>query len=159
MTRREEVEAGLARVRDRIAAACSDVGRDPAEERLLVVTKFFPPSDVRLLAELGVTDVGENRHQEAQEKSAVLRTVKRTIPASGALLLRTSITSEWRRASTQLPPLPVDRLDIIQLTSSDIWGAPQKDTCETQLRRVNSTIAASDGVADCDGLINALTPS
>ena len=34
----------------------------------MVVTKFFPPSDVRLLAELGVTDVGENRHQEAQEK-------------------------------------------------------------------------------------------
>ena len=36
----------------------------------MVVTKFFPVSDVRLLAELGVTDVGENRHQEAQAKAA-----------------------------------------------------------------------------------------
>jgi pyridoxal phosphate enzyme (YggS family) len=37
---------------------------------LVVVTKFFPASDVRLLAGLGVTDVGENRHQEAEEKAA-----------------------------------------------------------------------------------------
>ena len=70
MTRRDEVEAGLARVRGRIARACADVGRAPDEVRLVVVTKFFPASDVRLLAELGVTDVGENRHQEAEVKAA-----------------------------------------------------------------------------------------
>jgi pyridoxal phosphate enzyme (YggS family) len=68
--RRDRLAAGLARVRDRIAAACSDVGRSPEEVRLVVVTKFFPVSDVRLLAGLGVTDVGENRHQEAQAKAA-----------------------------------------------------------------------------------------
>jgi pyridoxal phosphate enzyme (YggS family) len=34
------------------------------------VTKFFPESDVRLLAALGVTAVGENRHQEASVKAA-----------------------------------------------------------------------------------------
>ena len=36
----------------------------------MVVTKFFPASDVRLLADLGVRDVGENRHQEAVDKAA-----------------------------------------------------------------------------------------
>ena len=35
-----------------------------------MVTKFFPASDVRLLAELGVRHVGENRHQEAIAKAA-----------------------------------------------------------------------------------------
>jgi uncharacterized pyridoxal phosphate-containing UPF0001 family protein len=35
-----------------------------------VVTKFFPARDVRLLADLGVRHVGENRHQEAVEKAA-----------------------------------------------------------------------------------------
>ena len=70
MSRRDEVAAGLETVRGRIAAACADAGRDPAEVRLVVVTKFFPPSDVRILADLGVTDVGENRHQEAQPKAA-----------------------------------------------------------------------------------------
>ncbi len=35
-----------------------------------MVTKFFPASDVRILADLGVTDVGENRHPEAADKQA-----------------------------------------------------------------------------------------
>ena len=71
--RRDEVAANLARVRERIVAACGDSGRDPAEVTLVVVTKFFPVSDVRLLAELGVTDLGENRHQEAEAKAAECR--------------------------------------------------------------------------------------
>jgi pyridoxal phosphate enzyme (YggS family) len=68
--RREEVAAHLDAVRRRMAAACRDAGRDPADVSLVVVTKFFPASDVRLLADLGVTDVGENRHQEAEAKAA-----------------------------------------------------------------------------------------
>lgn len=68
--RREELATGLAAVRERIARAAESAGRDPAEVGLVVVTKFFPASDVRLLAELGVTDVGENRHQEAEAKAA-----------------------------------------------------------------------------------------
>lgn len=70
MSRREELEVGLVQVRARIERACADAGRDPAEVCLTVVTKFFPASDVRLLADLGVTDVGENRHQEAEAKAA-----------------------------------------------------------------------------------------
>ena len=41
----------------------------PAPTRI-VVTKFHPASLVRDLAELGVRDVGENRHQEAAAKAA-----------------------------------------------------------------------------------------
>ena len=68
--RREQLAANLDAVRRRIAAAARTAGRDADEITLVAVTKFFPASDVRLLAELGVTDVGENRHQEAQEKVA-----------------------------------------------------------------------------------------
>lgn len=66
--RREQVADNLEAVRRRIADACADAGRGLDEVSLVVVTKFFPASDVRLLAELGVTDVGENRHQEAEPK-------------------------------------------------------------------------------------------
>ncbi len=69
MSRRDELAANLAAVRARIAAACAAADRSPDDVRLVVVTKFFPADDVRLLAELGVTDVGENRHQEAQAKA------------------------------------------------------------------------------------------
>jgi pyridoxal phosphate enzyme (YggS family) len=71
--RRAEVAAGLARVRARIAAACARAGRDPADITLVVVTKTYPASDVALLAELGVRDVGENRDQEAAAKHAASR--------------------------------------------------------------------------------------
>ena len=68
--RRHELAAGLDGVRRRIAEAAQSAGRDAGEVTLVVVTKFFPASDVRLLADLGVTDVGENRHPEAAEKRA-----------------------------------------------------------------------------------------
>ncbi len=68
--RRTELATNLERVRSRIAAAAGAVGRDPAEITLVAITKFFPASDVRLLAALGVRDVGENRHQEAVDKAA-----------------------------------------------------------------------------------------
>ena len=69
-SRRDEVAANLAAVRARITAAADGAGRDATDVALVVVTKFFPESDVRLLADLGVTDVGENRHQEASAKAA-----------------------------------------------------------------------------------------
>ena len=68
--RKTEIAAGLDDVRRRIATAATAAGRSPDEVTLVVVTKFFPASDVRLLAELGVTDVGENRHPEAGDKLA-----------------------------------------------------------------------------------------
>lgn len=68
--RRAELAEGLAAVRARIAAACAAAGRDESEITLIAVTKTFPASDVRLLAGLGLTDIGENRDQEARPKAA-----------------------------------------------------------------------------------------
>lgn len=68
--RRAQIAANLAAVDERIAAACAAAGRRREEVRLVAVTKTFPASDVRLLASLGVTDIGENRDQEAAAKAA-----------------------------------------------------------------------------------------
>lgn len=68
--RADELAAGLAETRERIATAAKAAGRPATDVHLIVVTKFFPASDVRILAGLGVTDVGENRHQEAAAKAA-----------------------------------------------------------------------------------------
>lgn len=68
----EALNERLLIVREGIADACRSAGRDPSETTLIVVTKFHPASLVRALAGLGVTDVGENRHQEAQTKAAEL---------------------------------------------------------------------------------------
>ncbi|MDT3398763.1 YggS family pyridoxal phosphate-dependent enzyme [Streptomyces sp. B1866] len=68
--RKTELAARLDRVEERIAAACAAAGRPRSDVTLIVVTKTFPASDVRLLAELGVRHVAENRDQEAAPKAA-----------------------------------------------------------------------------------------
>lgn len=68
--RREELAAALAEVERRIEDACRAAGRSRSEITLIAVTKTYPASDVRLLAELGVSHVGENRDQEAAAKAA-----------------------------------------------------------------------------------------
>jgi pyridoxal phosphate enzyme (YggS family) len=70
--RRAELAANLAGVRDRIAAAAVAAGRSPDEVTLIAVTKTFPASDARLLVELGVLDLGENRDAEAAGKAEEL---------------------------------------------------------------------------------------
>ncbi|MFI8303311.1 YggS family pyridoxal phosphate-dependent enzyme [Streptomyces sp. NPDC085927] len=68
--RKEELAANLAEVEERIAAACAAAGRGREEVTLIVVTKTFPASDVRILSELGVRHVAENRDQDAAPKAA-----------------------------------------------------------------------------------------
>jgi PLP dependent protein len=68
--RRAELAQRLTEVRRRIAKACEAAGRDVSELTLIAVTKTRPASDVRLLSELGVADVGENRDAEAAPKAA-----------------------------------------------------------------------------------------
>jgi pyridoxal phosphate enzyme (YggS family) len=66
------LEERLSAVQSGVADAALEAGRDPAEVTTIVVTKFQPVSLIRELAALGVRDVGENRHQEAQAKVAEL---------------------------------------------------------------------------------------
>ncbi|CAM5626724.1 YggS family pyridoxal phosphate-dependent enzyme [Streptomyces griseomycini] len=68
--RKGELAANLARVEERITAACAAAGRARDEVTLIVVTKTFPASDVRILSELGVRHVAENRDQDAAPKAA-----------------------------------------------------------------------------------------
>jgi pyridoxal phosphate enzyme (YggS family) len=70
--RRAALAERLTAVRGRIAAAAQAAGRAPAEVSLVAVTKTFPASDVVLLAGLGVTDVAENKDQEAAAKVAAV---------------------------------------------------------------------------------------
>ncbi|BCM66287.1 MULTISPECIES: YggS family pyridoxal phosphate enzyme [Streptomyces] len=68
--RKTELAANLAKVEERITAACAAAGREREEVTLIVVTKTYPASDVRILSELGVRHVAENRDQDAAPKAA-----------------------------------------------------------------------------------------
>jgi PLP dependent protein len=67
-----DVAARLAVVLDEIAGAARRGGRDPAAVTLVAVSKTFPPERIAAALAAGVTDLGENRVQEAEGKVAAL---------------------------------------------------------------------------------------
>jgi pyridoxal phosphate enzyme (YggS family) len=68
-----ELATNLARLEERLNAACAAAGRTRDEVTLVAVTKTFPADDIRRLVDLGVRDIGENRDQEASAKAEELR--------------------------------------------------------------------------------------
>jgi len=72
-------------VRESVTHSCLSAGRSPDEVSVIAVTKTWPASDVRLLAGLGVTQVGENRDQEAKVKHQELADVELLWHAIGQL--------------------------------------------------------------------------
>ncbi|WP_103506955.1 YggS family pyridoxal phosphate-dependent enzyme [Streptomyces sp. SM13] len=67
--RKAQLAANLAQVEERIASSCAAAGRKREEVTLIVVTKTYPATDVRILHELGVRHVAENRDQDAAPKA------------------------------------------------------------------------------------------
>ncbi len=68
----ETLTERLTAVRERIAAAARRVNRDPATIRLVGVTKAHPVEVIRAALDAGLSDIGENRVQEAEAKMAAL---------------------------------------------------------------------------------------
>ena len=160
--RRAEVAAGLERVRERVAAGCAAAGRSPSDICLVVVTKTHPASDVAVLADLGVTDVGENRDQEAAAKHAAcleagvddlrwhfigqLQTNKARSVARYADVVhsvdRTHLVTALGKAASQAGR----RVECLVQVSLD--GDTTRGGCLlTDLEEVATAVAATDGLA------------
>jgi PLP dependent protein len=65
----EAVRAATERARGEIAAAAQKAGRDPGEVELLAAVKYVALEEMGVLAEAGLTLVGENRAQELAAKA------------------------------------------------------------------------------------------
>jgi len=60
--------SGLSAVRDQIAAACRDAGREPATVTLVAISKTFDAEAIVPVIDAGQRVFGENRVQEAKAK-------------------------------------------------------------------------------------------
>jgi len=67
-----DLKAKLENINARMAAACKKVERDPAEVRLLAVSKRHPAPSIRALYQAGQQAFGENTVQEAMAKQIEL---------------------------------------------------------------------------------------
>jgi pyridoxal phosphate enzyme (YggS family) len=127
--RRAELAANLARVEARISAACEAAGRARKEVTLVVVTKTYPASDVRLLAELGVEHVAENRDQEAAGKAAQCEGTPLTWHFVGQLQTN-KVRSVVRYANYVHS---VDRVRLVSALSSAAVAADREIGCLLQV--------------------------
>jgi pyridoxal phosphate enzyme (YggS family) len=159
--RRSEIAAQLAGVRARIAAACRAAGRSSDDVTLIAVTKTRPVSDIRLLCELGVSDVGENKDQEAAPKAA----------GSAALGLHLTWHFVGQLQSNKAASVvsyaqvihSVDRVRLARVLGSRARVAGRSVTCLVQVSldgdparggAVGEQVAAvADAVAGEDGLV------
>jgi pyridoxal phosphate enzyme (YggS family) len=66
----DTVRAATARVREEIAEAARRAGRDPGEVELLAAVKYVALEEIGVLAEAGLTLLGENRAQELEAKAS-----------------------------------------------------------------------------------------
>lgn len=69
-TPRELIAANVAHIRERIAAAATDARRNPAEIKLVAVSKYVDAATAALLVDAGCRSLGEARPQQLWEKAA-----------------------------------------------------------------------------------------
>jgi pyridoxal phosphate enzyme (YggS family) len=146
----------LSSVRDGIADAARAAGRSSDDLTLIVVTKYHPASLVAELAALGVTDVGENRHQEAQAKAAELADLGLTWHFVGQLqskkarqvrryahvvqsLDRASVVDAFAPTSEEPAPSVIDGFVQVNLTDDPGRGGVQPDDVDAMVERVLAT--------------------
>lgn len=67
-----DLARNVADVRRRVKAACERANRSSDEVKIVAVTKYVDSEIIRELIELGVTDIGENRLQDAKRKFSEL---------------------------------------------------------------------------------------
>lgn len=143
--RRAQLAANLARVEERIAAACDAAGRPREDVTLVVVTKTYPASDVRILSELGVRQVAENRDQDAAPKAAACRDLPLTWHFVGQLQ-----TNKVRSVVGYADFVhSVDRIRLVSALSAAAVAAGREPGCLVQiaLDAESGTQGARGGVA------------
>jgi len=135
-----------------MAKACEAAGRDVSELTLIAVTKTRPASDVRLLAGLGVADVGENRDAEAAPKAAECAGLNLTWHFVGQLQTNKA-ASVVRYASVVHS---VDRLRLVRALGRAARGAERVVECLVEVSLDGDPARGGAAAGDVPALAEAL---
>jgi len=67
------ISENIKAIRHRISCACDLVGRDPEEIEVVAVSKTVGPDEIREALKCGISNIGENRVQDAWKKYQSLK--------------------------------------------------------------------------------------
>src|ERR1700722_8065864 len=142
----------LARVNERIAAACARAGRDPAEVKLLAVTKVFPAEMIRDAYEMGLREFGENYVQEMERKAPAV-----TDLAGARFHLIGHLQSNKTKKAAELF-VSIDTVDSVKLARRlDAEAAPLDVMIEVKLSREEAKSGAAR--EDVPAIVEAIRAS
>ena len=69
---KKKIAENLRRIKEEIGEACARVRRNPREVRVVAVTKSMEVDTIRLLMDMGQTDIAESRVQELVRRYAMI---------------------------------------------------------------------------------------
>lgn len=147
-SRRDELAANLAVLEQRVQAACAAAGRARDEITVIAVTKTFPASDIRLLASLGITDIGENRDQEAAPKVAACADLPVTWHFVGRLQ-----TNKCRSVATYADVVhSIDRPHLVDALAAAAQRSTREIACLVQVSLDNRPARGGAEPPDVPGI-------
>ncbi len=150
--RHAELAARLAATTSRVSEACAAAGRDPAEVTLIAVTKTHPASDVLVLSDLGLTDFGENRDQEAAPKAAAVAAAGQPVTWHFVGQLQTNKAHSVARYADFVHS--VDRVRLVRALGAAARAAARNLTCLVQV----SLDTDDAGTGGADGALGTDRP-
>lgn len=71
----DRILTNIIQIKNRIAIACENSGRNPAEVQLLLATKTVSAENIKIALDAGYTLIGENKVQEVKQKYELLKAV------------------------------------------------------------------------------------
>ena len=76
------IKDNIFKIKEQIGNICSRINRDPRDITIVAVAKDRPADEIREVLEAGITDIGENRVQEAVLKYKELANPRTCEPAN-----------------------------------------------------------------------------
>jgi pyridoxal phosphate enzyme (YggS family) len=148
---RDAIAAALAAVRERIAAAASAAGRDPAAIALVAVAKTHGADAVAAALAAGQRVFGENRVQEAQQKYPEL---KAGCPALRLHLIGPLQTNKAREAVALFDAIEtVDRPRLAEALAREMARQGRRPDCFIEVNTGEEPQKAGVLPADADAFI------
>jgi pyridoxal phosphate enzyme (YggS family) len=139
-----KISERIERVKEAINCACARVDRDPAEVKLVIVTKSATVKDIKEVIRLGFSELGENRVQQLRKVSAQIAEFLGRENGDSALSEKVSwhmVGHLQRNKVRQVLPIVslVHSVDTLRLAEEINASAPKLNLCPRVLLQVNTS--------------------
>lgn len=126
------IKDNLQKVKERISSVCLKINRDPSSVTIVCVSKGKGIEQIKEAIETGITDIGENKVQEAAVKYQELSTINYPVPAGRQWLS----TIKWHMVGHLQTNKVKDALNIFDLIQS-VESAHLADAINREAAKIN----------------------